>query len=407
MPPSSRCLRLFARPLAVEGRERLAGLRGPALLIANHASHFDSLTVLAALPEARAGGPPWLPPPTTSSRIGGWRSSPRCCWAPSRSTGPARSRPAWRTAAISRTAATACWSSRRALIHHRPDRAVQAGHRAAGPRARVPVVPIYVDGLFRSCRRVGRCRDRAGPGAVGFPRRIEPSSRMPKLPPSLTFPAELSQSVGYLHAGPNGKFRCRCCGYYTLNEMATGSYEICPVCFWESTRPGLRPDYAGGANKASLNEARRNFSRLGLRKKTCGSTCARRMTTSARQQTRRGRCRDRRAANGYPRRAGSTRQPRRRSAWCWSTGSGPESRTPSTCLKSLAEVTYPNLEAILVNNGAQTFPSERFLAALPGLQILTTPTNLGFTGEQHRDSAGAGGRCRLCHAAQQRHRGQP
>ena len=50
------------------------------------------------------------------------------------------------------------------------------------------------------------------------------------------------------------------------------------------------------------------------------------------------------------------------------------------CLKSLADVTYPNLEAILVNNGAQTFPSERFLEALPGLQILPTPTNLGFTG---------------------------
>jgi long-chain acyl-CoA synthetase len=46
-------LRLFARPLTVEGQEHLIGLRGPALLIANHASHFDSATVLAALPEAR------------------------------------------------------------------------------------------------------------------------------------------------------------------------------------------------------------------------------------------------------------------------------------------------------------------------------------------------------------------
>src|SRR5262249_44077202 len=45
--------RLFARPLAIEGQEHLASLRGPALLIANHASHFDSLTALAALPEAR------------------------------------------------------------------------------------------------------------------------------------------------------------------------------------------------------------------------------------------------------------------------------------------------------------------------------------------------------------------
>src|SRR4051812_49270254 len=44
------------------------------------------------------------------------------------------------------------------------------------------------------------------------------------------------------------------------------------------------------------------------------------------------------------------------------------------CLQSLAETTYPNLSAILVNNGAQTFPSERFLAALPGLKILHSPT---------------------------------
>src|SRR5581483_9531763 len=46
-------LRLVERPLRVEGRERLAKLPGPALLIANHASHLDSLTVLATLPRAR------------------------------------------------------------------------------------------------------------------------------------------------------------------------------------------------------------------------------------------------------------------------------------------------------------------------------------------------------------------
>ncbi|MCC7369412.1 MAG: AMP-binding protein [Chloroflexi bacterium] len=46
-------LRLLGRPLTVEGREHLERLRGPALLIANHTSHLDSLSVLAALPEAR------------------------------------------------------------------------------------------------------------------------------------------------------------------------------------------------------------------------------------------------------------------------------------------------------------------------------------------------------------------
>jgi long-chain acyl-CoA synthetase len=46
-------LRLVCRPLTIEGREHLASLRGPALLIANHASHLDSATVLSALPEGR------------------------------------------------------------------------------------------------------------------------------------------------------------------------------------------------------------------------------------------------------------------------------------------------------------------------------------------------------------------
>jgi 1-acyl-sn-glycerol-3-phosphate acyltransferase len=41
------------RPRTIEGRERLAAIDGPVLLVANHASHLDSLTVLSALPRAR------------------------------------------------------------------------------------------------------------------------------------------------------------------------------------------------------------------------------------------------------------------------------------------------------------------------------------------------------------------
>ena len=50
------------------------------------------------------------------------------------------------------------------------------------------------------------------------------------------------------------------------------------------------------------------------------------------------------------------------------------------CLGSLSETTYPRLSTILVNNGMQTFPAERFLAAMPSLEILHSPENLGFTG---------------------------
>ena len=60
------------------------------------------------------------------------------------------------------------------------------------------------------------------------------------------------------------RYPCRCCGYYTLDEEPVGSYEICPVCFWEDDPVQDRdPEFAGGANEPSLNEARRNFRELG------------------------------------------------------------------------------------------------------------------------------------------------
>ena len=47
----TRHVRRFCRPLAVEGRENLDHLQNPALIIANHASHFDTAVVLALLPD--------------------------------------------------------------------------------------------------------------------------------------------------------------------------------------------------------------------------------------------------------------------------------------------------------------------------------------------------------------------
>ena len=46
----SRHVRQFCRPLAVEGRERIEGVRGPVLIIANHSSHFDTPALLYVLP---------------------------------------------------------------------------------------------------------------------------------------------------------------------------------------------------------------------------------------------------------------------------------------------------------------------------------------------------------------------
>ncbi len=46
----TRHVRRFCRPLELTGLERLSGLSTPALIIANHTSHFDTAIVLSLLP---------------------------------------------------------------------------------------------------------------------------------------------------------------------------------------------------------------------------------------------------------------------------------------------------------------------------------------------------------------------
>ena len=55
-------------------------------------------------------------------------------------------------------------------------------------------------------------------------------------------------------------FKCECCGHYTLPEESIGNYNICPVCSWEDDIVQLLdPDFEGGANRESLNQARENY----------------------------------------------------------------------------------------------------------------------------------------------------
>ncbi len=52
---------------------------------------------------------------------------------------------------------------------------------------------------------------------------------------------------------------CHVCGYLVFGQPS-GSYEICPICFWEDDIVQLAfPDLTGGANKVSLIEAQKNF----------------------------------------------------------------------------------------------------------------------------------------------------
>ncbi len=62
------------------------------------------------------------------------------------------------------------------------------------------------------------------------------------------------------------KFACPCCGLLTLEEEPPGTFDICPVCFWEDDFVQfIDPTYRGGANKIiSLLEARQNFARMGV-----------------------------------------------------------------------------------------------------------------------------------------------
>lgn len=55
---------------------------------------------------------------------------------------------------------------------------------------------------------------------------------------------------------------CPCCGHLTMPDDGSfpGSFVICPVCFWEDDDVQLgNPDFAGGANRPSLNQARANY----------------------------------------------------------------------------------------------------------------------------------------------------
>lgn len=66
------------------------------------------------------------------------------------------------------------------------------------------------------------------------------------------------------------RYRCPCCGYRTLDER--GSFDICPVCFWEDDgQDDQDADVRrGGPNGAlSLTQARANFQEFGACEQRC------------------------------------------------------------------------------------------------------------------------------------------
>ncbi len=64
------------------------------------------------------------------------------------------------------------------------------------------------------------------------------------------------------------RYPCPCCGYLTRWESEYGSDDICQVCFWHDCPvQGNDPDFDGGANAPSLNEARANFAEFGAKER--------------------------------------------------------------------------------------------------------------------------------------------
>lgn len=59
-------------------------------------------------------------------------------------------------------------------------------------------------------------------------------------------------------------YACPCCGYLTFGDEPPGTFEVCPVCFWEDDELQFRdPSYEHGANGISLEQARKNFVAIG------------------------------------------------------------------------------------------------------------------------------------------------
>lgn len=60
-------------------------------------------------------------------------------------------------------------------------------------------------------------------------------------------------------------YPCPCCGYLVLKE-GPGSYDICPICFWEDDIVQLRfATFPGRANTPSLIEAQLNAVKYGAK----------------------------------------------------------------------------------------------------------------------------------------------
>jgi rubredoxin len=63
------------------------------------------------------------------------------------------------------------------------------------------------------------------------------------------------------------RIKCPCCGFFTIENDDDIIFDFCDVCGWQyDVAAHNKPDISIGANKISLNEARKNYKLFGASK---------------------------------------------------------------------------------------------------------------------------------------------
>jgi len=170
-------VRAVARPYTVDGAEHLASLRGPVLLIANHASHLDGITLLSALEPSRRQRT------AVAAAADYFFTDWRRALAASMALGAFPFHRAGPVAASLAHCGDLADSGYSLLVFPEGTRStdgkIMPFKPGIGLLARelgLPVVPVYLDGLFGILPK-GRTLPRPGPlrVVVGVPLRVDPS----------------------------------------------------------------------------------------------------------------------------------------------------------------------------------------------------------------------------------------